>query len=262
MLIPAHLDGVESPLLVTLDGPSLRIRRAEAADTRLPLARLARLTVRGAVTFAADTLPACLRAGVPVCFLDPEGRTLGQLLPAHRRREDLAALVDEAVACGVFASARESWRAAAFRAGCIRVALALPIRVADLRTRTVTRAAARLIDAVGAPIATDELIGRFDGPLAALVAELLLAEGAGARFQGADPDLDLAADLRAILGLELWPAAWRLARYLALHADKHRRERERQARIVRAFEAQVPRLEKVFAEAVGLLRRCLREALP
>ncbi|MDW8126087.1 MAG: CRISPR-associated endonuclease Cas1 [Geminicoccaceae bacterium] len=261
MLIPAHLDGTEASILVTLDGPSLRIRRPGEAETRLPLARLARITVRGSVSFAAETLPACLRAGVPVCFLDGEGRTIGQLLPVHRRREDLAALVDEAVASGVFASVRESWRAAAHRAACIRLTLALPIRVPDLRTRTVARAAARLVDLAGAPIATDELVGRLEGLLAALVAELLLHEGAGARFQGGDPDLDLAADFRGVLGLELWPVAWRLARYLAAHANKHRRDQELQARIVRAFEAHKPRLEKVFAETAGLLRRCLREAL-
>lgn len=261
MLIPAHLDGTETPLLVTLDGPSLRIRRAGAADSRLPIARLARLTVRGSVTFAAETITACLQAGVPIAFLDESGQSLGQLVPVHRRREELLVLVEEAMACGSFAVARENWRAAAYRAACIRVTMAMPVRVADLRARTVARAAARLVDLAGAPLSTDALMARLEALLAAFVAERLLSEGAGLRLQGQDPDLDIAADFRGILGLELWPLAWRLARYLALHANKHRTETLLQARIARFFESHGPRLEKAFTEAMVLLRRCLREAL-
>ncbi len=258
MLIPVHLDAVETPLLVALDGPSLIVRRAGAADIRLPLRRLARISVRGPVTFAADTLPACLASGVPV---DGQGRALGQLLPAHRRHQDLAALVDEAVACGRFAAIRTDWRAAIVRRSVIRAVTALGLKVSDLRARNVRLAAASAVDRTGAPIATEELEERFRALLDGFVAERLIEEGAGLRFQGLDPDLDLAADLRAALAFELWPAIRELARYLARHGDKHGSEKALQARIVRRFEACLPRLDRAFGEALALLRRCLREVL-
>lgn len=261
MLIPVHLDGVATPLLVALDGPSLLVRRAGAADLRLPLRRLARISVRGPVTFAAETLPACLAAGVPVAFLDGRGRALGQLLPLHRRHQDLAALVDEAVASGRFAPLRASWRAAIERRAIVRAVTALGLRIADLRPRTVRQAAARAVDRFGAPVPTEELEGRLEALLDGLMAELLVAEGAGLRFQGQDPDLDLAADLRAALAFELWPVTRDLARYLAAHGAKHRGESELQARLVRRFEAARPRLERAVGEALALLRRCLREVL-
>jgi hypothetical protein len=261
LLIPVHLDAVESPLLVALDGPSLLVRRAGAADLRLPLRRLARISVRGPVTFAADTLAACLSAGVPVSFLDGQGRSLGQLLPTHRRHQDLAALVDEAVASGRFAALRTDWRAAIERRSLIRAVAALGLRVEDLRARTVRLAAARAVDRLGAPVPTEELEARLEALLDGLLAELLIAEGAGLRFQGQDPDLDLAADLRVALGFELWPAIRDLARYLGRHGAKHRTEPALQARIVRRFEAARPRLERAVAEALAMLRRCLREVL-
>jgi len=261
MLIPVHLDAIESPLLVALDGPSLLVRRAGEADLRLPLRRVSRISVRGPVTFAAEALPACLEAGVPITFLDGWGRALGQLLPLHRRHQDLAALVDEAVAAGRFAGLRASWRAAIERRSIVAAATALGLRLGDLRPRTLRLAAARAVDRLGAPVPTETLEARLEALLRGLVAERLIEEGAGARFQGQDPDLDLAADLEAALAFELWPVIRDLARYLALHGRKHRREVELQARIVRRFEAARPRLERALGEALGMLRRCLREVV-
>lgn len=261
MLIPVHLDAVESPLLVALDGPSLRVRRAGSADVRLPLRRLARITVRGPVTFAAEALPACLEAGVPVAFLDRRGHALGQLVPLRRRHQDLAALVDEAVAAGRFPAIRRSWRAAVVHAAAARTVLALGLSLPDLRPDRVHRAAARAIDRRGAGVATEELYARLFAPGASLVAELLLEEGAGARFQGADPDLDLAADLREVLALDLWPVVATLADYLARHGAKHADGKAFQARVVRRFEAARPRLALRLADAGLELRRLLREAV-
>lgn len=261
MLIPVHLDAVGSPLLVALDGPSLLVRRAGAADLRLPLRRLARISVRGPVTFAADTLSACLAAGVPVSFLDGHGRALGLLLPAHRRHQDLAALIGEAVAAGRFEALRADWRAAIERRAVITAVSALGLRVRDLRARTVWLAAARAVDRIGASVPTEDLEARLASLLDGFVAERLIDEGAGLRFQGQDPDLDLASDLRAALAFELWPLIRDLARYLVRHGAKHRSEQALQARLVRRFEAAVPRLERAFGEALALLRRQLREVL-
>jgi hypothetical protein len=261
VLIPVHLDAVETPLLVALDGPSLLVRRAGAADLRLPLRRLARISVRGPVTFAAETLAACLEAGVPVTFLDGFGRALGQLLPLHRRQQDLAALIDEAAAAGRFAALRASWRAAIERRAVVSAVTALGLRTPDLRARTVRLAAARAVDRFGSPVPTELLEARLRALFQGLVAERLVEEGAGARFQGQDPDLDLAADLDAALSFELWPLVRDLARYLAVHGRKHRQERELQARIVRRFEAARPRLERALGEALAMLRRALREVL-
>lgn len=261
MLIPVHLDGQASPLLVVLDGPSLCVRRAGTADLRLPLRRLGRISVRGAVTFAAAVLPACLQAGVPVSFLDGRGQALGQLVPSHSRRGDLGSLLGEVIERGQAAAIRERWRAVVIREAVARTMLALGLRLEAPRPELVHRAAARAIDAVGAPLPTEEIYARLFALGVGLVAEMLLAEGAGAAYQGADTGWDLGADLREVLAFDLWPLTRNVAAYLARHGIGCGDGRSLQERIVRQFEGARPQLALRLADAGLALRRALREVL-
>ncbi len=179
----------------------------------------------------------------------------------RRRHQDLAALVDEAVAAGRFPAIRRSWRAAVVHAAAARTVLALGLALPDLRPDRVHRAAARAVDTLGAAFATEELYARLFALGAGLVAELLLEEGAGARFQGLEPDLDLAADLREVLALDLWPVVRELAAYLARHRLEREGGRALQERVVRRFEAARPQLALRLADAGLVLRRLLREAI-
>ncbi|MBM3522369.1 MAG: hypothetical protein FJX57_05380, partial [Alphaproteobacteria bacterium] len=79
---------------VELDGPALRIAAGDSADTRVPLRLLARVVARGGTEWSTSALLACLAAGVPVSFLQPNGTPLGHCLPVSRRRTDLSRLLD------------------------------------------------------------------------------------------------------------------------------------------------------------------------
>jgi hypothetical protein len=268
-VIPLYLDAVGEPLGVTLDGPCLRIRRAARADQPVPLARLGRVVARGPVTWSGEALAACLRAGVPVLVLDGIGRPLGACLPETPRASDLAELVDGCCALGHWPAVRDAWRRAGERRAILLLLGRTPARLDELRPGPLRRQLLRSLDAAlpAAAEATalaagaEGLIARLEALLLAEIGHLLLGEGAGARFQGADPDLDLRRDLLQIAGFELWPLAFRLADYLTRHAGKHRTERALQMRLVRWFEPEAPAVRSRVARELGRLRRALREAV-
>ncbi len=68
-----YLDG-QNATRVLRDGPALRVRRAGAADALFPLGRLGRVVVRGQVEWQTSALLACAEGGVPVAFLNAQGR--------------------------------------------------------------------------------------------------------------------------------------------------------------------------------------------
>lgn len=260
-MIPLYLDAVATPLQVGLDGPALRIRQPAAADRLVPLRRLGRIVARGPVAWSGEALTACLAAGVALSLLDGDGRSVGVCLPTVRRAGDLPELIDEALALGAFEAVRNGWLGAAGRAAVLRLLQRLPLRVDDLRPRTVRRALLNRLDRIPAPLAAEDLVARVEALVLAAIGGWLLEEGAGARFQGADPELDLRRDLAELMGWEAWPVTLRLADYLARHPGKHADATALQRRIVRQLEGTIPELRRAFVRHVGLLRRCLRERL-
>ena len=81
---PLYLHGSDGrkPLLVSLDGPALRVRKQQSDDRRFPLVRISRVVVSGAVDWAWDARWACEDSGIVVCLLRadglPNGRWIGQ----------------------------------------------------------------------------------------------------------------------------------------------------------------------------------------
>lgn len=80
---PLYLAGTEQ-VQVSLDGPALLVRGPARADGRYPLSRLSRVIVQGAVEWTTPALLACLRAGIPVAFMDRSGKPLGLCFGAQR----------------------------------------------------------------------------------------------------------------------------------------------------------------------------------
>ena len=62
---------------VTLEGLALRVQSRDTAARYFPLRRLGRIVTRGAVQWSIAALLECMRVGIPVTFLDSEGRALG-----------------------------------------------------------------------------------------------------------------------------------------------------------------------------------------
>lgn len=99
------INGVE----VTLDGPSLRVRRPARADRRCPLVRISRIITIGVVNWRADALAACLRHGKPVAVLDRAGRFVRILFRPRERQMGLARHMGELLEVPRFQKRYRCW---------------------------------------------------------------------------------------------------------------------------------------------------------
>lgn len=245
-----YLEG-SGPIAVLREGPALRLRRPEQADVYTPLARLARVVARSEVHWRAGALEACLAAGVAVVFLDRAGEALGACVPAAAPswRSDLPGLLD--VACtlpgfeGRMADLFRALEREAIRDLLRRTRLAAPdLRPARVRAVSAARAEGR-------PEAVEALARGFFGLLRAQSVGLLVRHGVGPQFLATRCGaIDLAGRLAEVAGWSCWPALWRLSAYLARHEAKHREPAALRARLVRTFEAEVPRLDAALARLV------------
>lgn len=82
---------------VSLDGPVLRIDAANRAVQFAPLRRVARVVSSTDTCWQTKALLACLKAGIPVIFVDGDGRAQGYCHGRQRRETALAGLLTEAI---------------------------------------------------------------------------------------------------------------------------------------------------------------------
>lgn len=136
MMQPVYLNapGVRR---VTLEGPALRIHFKDRADRYLPLQRLGRIVCRGPVQWSTAALLQCLGSGIPIVFLNREGREIGLCCSAWPRHSPLSELLD-----GFFASDEGPRRLVDWFHSHSRVRLLILLRrhrlqPPDLRVRTV-----------------------------------------------------------------------------------------------------------------------------
>lgn len=80
----------DRPLVVSLDGPALRIARTGCADQRFPLRRISRVMVSGNASWSTGALLACADAGVTVCFLTAAGTPRARWIGRATARNELA----------------------------------------------------------------------------------------------------------------------------------------------------------------------------
>jgi hypothetical protein len=253
-----YLEG-SAPIAVLGEGPALRLRRPEQADVYAPLARLGRVVARGDVHWRAGALEACLAAGVAVVFLDRAGETLGACVPAAAPswRSDLPDLLDTACVLAGFEARMADWFRALEREAIRALLRRIGLGASDLRPARVRAALAAR--AAGPPDTVAALRHGFSGLLRAQSVEILVRHGVGPQFLAARCGaIDLAGQLAEVLSWSCWPALWRLSAYLVRHATKHRDPAALRARLVRAFEAEAPRLEAALTNLIRRLAWSLR----
>lgn len=239
-----YLEGA-SPIAVLLEGPALRIRRRDRADVFTPLARLARIIVRGEVHWRAAALGACMDWNVPITFLDRDGNARGAAITLRPvlYRSDLPTLLEAACAARDWPGPWTDWLRAVERTEIQTLRRCARLVVPDLRPTTVRGVCARHGEGGGEQV--DRLHGELLGLLELRVAARLTREGLGpAMLSGSLGGIAPARGLAGVLGWRLWPAAWRLSAYLACHGAKHREPTARRRRLVRFFEAETPMLDK------------------
>lgn len=257
-----YVDGLLAPVTLALDGPSLVLLREGRAPDRAPFRRLSRVVLRGPVRLEGEVIPALLRAGIGVSWIDGRGDRLGSILPARLPRTDTAALVEAAMRAGVAAEIRDSWRSAEERRVVLDLMVELGLRSRDLRRATVERLVLAMIDRVRAPVDGEDVLRRLRALLAAHLTLVLQQEGLGFRFQGGDPEgWNLLADLTELNILALVPAGLALARFVAAEPERHDTPSRLARRFMRRYEREAPRVEALVSGQLARLRRVIREAL-
>jgi len=80
---------------VDADGPALRVRAAQRAETRFPLDRVSRIVVGARVNWSADALRACLQSAIPIVIVSEDGSPLGSVHPVRLQGSRLAEALEE-----------------------------------------------------------------------------------------------------------------------------------------------------------------------
>ena len=252
--IALYLDG-RRPLSVCLDGPALRVSGPGQADGRYPLRRLSRVVASGHVDWRTNALLACMQGGVPVTFLDVDGRPFGSCLGHLLRPLALADRLRELLARPDWRELYGNWFAATERRQILRVLRRLRRNPRDLRRQAVQDMLLRGHLRVGTPTQVHRAHELLRGLLCGLVPEILDRAGltpllAEARAHG----LSLPGDLARLLEWELHFTIHRAAR---LPLDEHWRRA-----CVAAFEADVPELRRRGALCMAALENWLAEVFP
>jgi hypothetical protein len=266
-LQPLYVDSTAAG--ISLEGPALVVARPARAATRVPLRRLARVVVRGAVPFATDALLGCLGAGVPVTFVGLDGQVLGYCIARERRAWSLDQLLDRLMADPGWPEPIGRWarhaESEAIRHACRRMRVQPDL---DTRPTTVRVLLAAVLPGGPTPGA-EAVLRRLDGLLRAHLAEMLQRAGIPARFRGQDGTaLDLRPYLTQALGWHLWPVAAGVLEYRQRHPARPTtpgmtgdRTDDRRRRLAVAYEAATPMIAASFRRALAELDALLRESL-
>ncbi len=257
-----YVDAVFAPVRLRLDGPSLLLEREGRAADRVPFRRLSRLVLRGPAMLRGEVVPALLRAGIPVTWLDGRGNRLGTCLPARLPRTDTAALVAEAERAGILEEVRDNWLAAEERQLLLDLVIELRLRRTDLRRSSFDRRLMAALERTGCPLDGEEILGRLRALLETHLTLLLQREGLGFRFQGGDPEgWNLLSDLAQVNLLALCPVALELALHIARYPERHNTSGRVMRRFARRFEREAPQIEALVNRQLARLRRVIRERI-
>lgn len=105
---PLHLDGRIRAIDVRSAGPALTIERCGRRVT-LPIGRIARIVAIGRVRWDSVAIAQCLAAGVPIVFVDLQGRPNGAALPMVARAGQLDELLERFVDMPQWRQRFENW---------------------------------------------------------------------------------------------------------------------------------------------------------
>src|SRR5690606_2143572 len=248
---PLYLAGAARS--VELDGPALRILVEGRADGRVPLRLLSRVVVRGRVAWSSAALGACFAAGVPLVFLQSDGRPLGYRLPAVQSEERLGTRLDRLEEEPDGIARFGDWTRAEERRALLACRLLFQGgELLDLRPQRCRALVLSRLDP--SPERAEALWQALEGLLAGHLSELLLAAGLGPRHAAPAPPgrVDLFGACLAAGSWKLVPSLQRLCAHRRAHPEAWRGPERRRRRLARHYDATAP------AVAADLRRRLHR----
>jgi len=95
-----------------MDGPALRLRAEQRAETRFPLDRVSRIVAGAHVNWSAGALRACLERAIPIVIASADGAPLGSMLPASMPVPPLAPALEELLCSPDWRDIYRSWQRA------------------------------------------------------------------------------------------------------------------------------------------------------
>lgn len=244
---------------VERDGPGLRIRVDGRADGQVPLRLASRVVARASVAWSPEAMSACLSAGIVLVLVRPDGEPLGYCLPARPRVGDMARRIDALEAEPGGAAAFRAWADAEERRAILALAGQPPVgEIADLRPERVRQA---VLSAAALPGGAAEAAWRvLQGHYCAFLSERLLAHLLPPhRVAPAAGPIDLHGALAAAGRWDLVPALWRAAAHRRAHPRAWDRPARNRQRLVRQYEAEIPRLSRLHAARMQRLDTWLWE---
>ncbi len=191
-------------IAVAHDGPALIVRAGRRTPMRYPFARLSRIVSNLAVDWQAAALTACIRAGVPVVFVERDGKVAGVVQPMARSASNLNRLIDEWLAESDWRDTYENW----LRAERMRIFSQWAKGLAEAgrpgKSHELAELSRRYVHANNASSPLGEEHGLYRAALLALVSEQVRKAGLQPRYPGfGGTTLDLADDLCRLLELLL-----------------------------------------------------------
>lgn len=191
-------------VVVVHDGPSLIVRAGRRTPMRYPFARLSRVVSSLAVDWQAAALTACIRAGVPVVFVERDGKVAGYVQPMARSASNLNRLIDEWLAESEWRDTYENW----LRSERMRIFSKWAKGLAEagrmLEARELAELSRQYVHVGKHPTTLGEKQGLYRAALLALVAEQVRKAGLQPRYPGfGGATLDLVDDLCRLLEVAL-----------------------------------------------------------
>lgn len=250
----------ETETWVGLDGPALRVSRMDSADRLFPLARIARVHTSPRADWEQAALLACADAGIPVLFVDDNGRVIARVLGRPGERDELRDRLVEFLlrpeATGMLRHWLDRNRQRAARWAAIKLGWRPTTeRAAEIRRR-INKTAKRLAGPESAEHSRQWLRGLAYGWMEAHLVALGFAASTELAQVGQPA---LAADLTDILFWYLEPArlGWLMRRALAAERKREPLRPPTYREAVMLFESGPARVATRGHEITSCLHRWL-----
>ncbi len=244
-----YLDG-ESTIQVRLDGPALLVTGEGRCPKRFPFRRFTRVLVSGNVEWSTPALLACLERSIAIVFLGKTGELVGLCLGKGLPVYDRATVFEEFSNRPDWPEYYATWRTAMERRMILKLVRKIPLRVPDMRTRTVALECKNILESLGRKKRVWRTVGFLEGAAATAAAEILMEEGIMPMSLVYDRhDIHLGRDLARLV-------AWD-ARLVAIRFLRKREEKETSEKTVLVKEAEhrMPYWRHLASECLDNLER-------
>lgn len=258
-LIATH----NQPLLIQLDGPSLRVIQSGRSDGRYPLPQISRILSSGSVQWESHALYAAMERGITITFTTPRKGRKGVLMPDALRESDSNQQLEELLEQLNGWIHLENWIASTERQAILMVQQRLPYNFHDLRPERVQQQLAGEVEKVLPQKTIHQIRKALQGYSSALVAQQMVEAGIENQTLRSLhfnlPNEDINQMFTEIIGWDLeivlYQAASGIRRRFGEQATLQQRAVTQ--RLLRTFHQRQPRVEKLIRHTIERYRNWL-----